>query len=133
MGVAERIVELRKLHKCTQETFAKKIGVTRSALSQYELGTRNPDYDTIERIADICSVSIDYLMGRTDKPNQVLADPVRKLIDSLDLTDEEIIRDIKFEVDGMVLEEDDVRRFVAFVRAERAMKKQVPVSEQSKQ
>lgn len=70
MNVSERIVELRKKHKLTQEEFAKRVKVTRSALSQYEIGTRNPDYETLQRIADKFNVSIDYLMGRVDNPDQ---------------------------------------------------------------
>lgn len=55
-----RIVELRKAKKITQEKLASKIGVTRSALSQYELGIRQPDYDIINRIADFFEVSVDW-------------------------------------------------------------------------
>lgn len=59
-----RIVELRKAKKITQEGLAKQIGVTRSALSQYELGIRNPDYDIVKSIADYFGVTTDYLLGR---------------------------------------------------------------------
>lgn len=62
-----RIVELRKAKKITQEILAKQIGVTRSALSQYELGVRQPDYDIVKRIADYFGVSTDYLLGREVK------------------------------------------------------------------
>ena len=59
-----RIVELRKSKRITQEVLSKKIEVTRSALSQYELGSRQPDYGIIKRMADYFDVSIDYLLGR---------------------------------------------------------------------
>lgn len=65
----ERIVKLRKSRNITQEELAKKIGATRSALSQYEIGTRSPDYDTLKRIADYFEVSTDYLLGKTDQPH----------------------------------------------------------------
>jgi transcriptional regulator with XRE-family HTH domain len=58
-----RIVELRKSKKITQEGLSSKIGVSRSALSQYELGSRQPDYEIIKRMADFFGVSTDYLLG----------------------------------------------------------------------
>lgn len=74
-----RIVELRKSKKITQEGLSNKIGVSRSALSQYELGSRQPDYDIIKRMADFFGVSTDYLLGRDEiKTNETGADLKRK-------------------------------------------------------
>ena len=33
----------------------------------YENGNREPDFETLEMIADFFNVDIDYLLGRTDK------------------------------------------------------------------
>ena len=33
----------------------------------YETGAREPDYETLEMIADFFNVDIDYLLGRTNK------------------------------------------------------------------
>mgnify|MGYP002801380183 FL=1 len=33
----------------------------------YENGNREPDFDTLEKIADFFNVDIDYLLGRTEK------------------------------------------------------------------
>ncbi|WP_391559642.1 helix-turn-helix domain-containing protein [Robertmurraya sp.] len=66
--LANRLVEQRKNKKLTQEELAKNIGITRSALSQYEIGRRQPDYDTLQKLADYFEVTVDYLLGRTDDP-----------------------------------------------------------------
>lgn len=63
----KRLVELRSSKKLTQEALAKALGVTRSALSQYELGTRNPDYDTLDKYSKYFGVSFDDLLGRYKK------------------------------------------------------------------
>lgn len=130
--LSEKITKLRKGKKLTQQQVAKSLDLTRSAYSQYELGTRTPDHDILNKMADFYDVSIDYLLGRTDNPGQVLSEPSRVLIDSLDLTDEEIMDKMDFIIDGIKLEEDDVRRFIALVRAERAMKKQVLAAQGAK-
>lgn len=56
---------IRKLRKVTQDELAKSINTTRSCISNYEHGTRQPDGETIRLIADYFDVSIDYLLGRS--------------------------------------------------------------------
>ena len=65
-----RLVYLRKNKNKTQEEVAKIIGVTRPAYTAYERGHRSPDYEILEALADYFEVSVDYLLGRTDNPNQ---------------------------------------------------------------
>lgn len=62
----ERIVDLRKRRKLSQQELAKAIGISREALSGYEQGRREPSLDTLEKLADYFGVSLDYLFGRTD-------------------------------------------------------------------
>lgn len=64
--LGSRLSYLRKSKGKTQEDISKVLGVTRPAYTAYETGKRNPDYDTLEKIADYYDVSIDYLLGRTD-------------------------------------------------------------------
>lgn len=55
----------------TQQELANKIGVSRSAVGMYENGDREPDFETLEVIADFFNVDMDYLMGRSDKTHIV--------------------------------------------------------------
>ena len=59
--------ELRKSRMLTQQELADLIGVSRSRLSMYELGQREPDLVTLEAIADFFNVDVDYLLGHTNK------------------------------------------------------------------
>jgi transcriptional regulator with XRE-family HTH domain len=67
-----RLIDLRTQADLTQEELAKRLEITRSALSNYESGHREPDFATIHRIADYFKVSIDYLLGRTNEQGQVI-------------------------------------------------------------
>ena len=58
---------LRKSKGLTQDDLAKALKVSRSTIGMYENGSREPDYETTEAIADYFNVDIDYLLGRTDK------------------------------------------------------------------
>ncbi|MDE6980713.1 MAG: helix-turn-helix domain-containing protein, partial [Lachnospiraceae bacterium] len=62
----KRIIELRRKQGFTQAELAKIIGISRSALSLYEIEKREPDIDTLNRIASAFDVSIDYLLGHTN-------------------------------------------------------------------
>ncbi|MGX7596335.1 helix-turn-helix domain-containing protein [Planococcus plakortidis] len=66
MGIGNKIAELRQKHrpKLTQQDFADKIGISRAALSHYEKERRDPDFETLIKIADYFDVTTDYLLGR---------------------------------------------------------------------
>ena len=46
---------------------AQKLGIAKSTISMYENGNREPDFETLEKIADFFNVDTDYLLGRTEK------------------------------------------------------------------
>lgn len=68
MDFGTRLTALRKEKKLLQADLANKIGIARATYGAYEQGTRQPDFETLEKIADFFGVSTDYLLGRTDTP-----------------------------------------------------------------
>ncbi|WP_339102006.1 helix-turn-helix transcriptional regulator [Candidatus Enterococcus clewellii] len=69
--LALRIKELRKANNMSQKELADILGMKRENISNYERGAIvNVPSEVLEKLADQFSVSIDYLMGRTDKPNE---------------------------------------------------------------
>ena len=64
----ERLAELRVRCGYTQKVIGERVGVSKSAFANYENGERQPNFDTIVKIADALDVSVDYLLGRTDQP-----------------------------------------------------------------
>ncbi|MBC6312026.1 helix-turn-helix domain-containing protein [Listeria immobilis] len=63
---AERLRELRKVDSKTQQQMADLLGVSRPAYTAYELGRREPDFETLNKLALIFGVTVDYLLGRSD-------------------------------------------------------------------
>lgn len=51
----------------TQAELADALGISRSRIGMYETGAREPDFETLEIIADFFNVDTDYLLGRTNK------------------------------------------------------------------
>lgn len=58
---------LREATGLTQSQMAEQLGISRSTIGMYETGAREPDFETLEKIADFFNVDIDYLIGRTNK------------------------------------------------------------------
>lgn len=48
----------------TQTDLSKRLKISRSAISMYECGEREPDLEILEKIADFFQVETDYLIGR---------------------------------------------------------------------
>lgn len=63
MGIGKHIADLRKKHNLTQEELAKRVGISRAALSHYEKDRREPDSETIKMFASFFDVTIDSLYG----------------------------------------------------------------------
>lgn len=72
VDVGSRIKELRASQKITQNDFASRLGVTKSAISSYENGSRLPSYDILIKISRIFKVSTDYLLGCVDEKSQTV-------------------------------------------------------------
>lgn len=66
--LSARLAYLRKNKEKTQDDMAKHLGITRPAYTAYESGRRQPDYETLIKLADFFGVTTDYLLGRTDDP-----------------------------------------------------------------
>ena len=54
---------LRLRENMTQAQLAQKLGLTKSVISAYETGLRQPSYDVLIHISKIFKVSTDYLLG----------------------------------------------------------------------
>lgn len=70
MSFNEQLKKLREERNLSQSDFAKDIGLTRSAISMYELGKREPNLETLKKFADFFNVSIDELIDK-NKENKV--------------------------------------------------------------
>lgn len=50
----------------TQTAFAKRLGISRASVGFYENGDRLPSNSQIQKIADKCNVSVDWLLGKSN-------------------------------------------------------------------
>jgi len=65
---SDRLSALFESHKVKRKSLAEHLGVTYRTINNYENGTREPNIEQLNNIADFFGVSVDYLMGRSDNP-----------------------------------------------------------------
>lgn len=62
----EQLASLREENDLSRAQLAEKLNVSVRLISYWENGQRECDFDMLIKIADLFSVSIDYLLGRKD-------------------------------------------------------------------
>lgn len=61
-----KLIEIRKKRNKTQKQVAEFIGVTRTAVSNYETGISTPRYDTAQKIKEFLKYSKDDLFFNSE-------------------------------------------------------------------
>lgn len=65
MSFNETLKKLRIEKKLTQEELAQATGLSRSAIGMYESGSREPNFETLEILADFFNVDMNTLLSKT--------------------------------------------------------------------
>lgn len=98
----ENLRAARERKNMTQKEVADNIGVAKSTYSLYESGNREPNVQTIKKIADTLNVSADDLLGLSPEPTTIAAH-----FDGDDFTEDEL---------------EDIRAYADFVKNRRNKK-----------
>lgn len=69
-NIANAILRVRQENKLSQEEFAEKVGVTRQAVSRWEMGVSVPSINTFILISDIFNVSIDSMVKNKENVDE---------------------------------------------------------------
>ncbi len=81
MDIGNKLKELRKLKKATQTEVADYLGIKQNTYSQYENDVRQPDIDTVAKLAMFFEVSIDELVGL--KPSLAYNSELNAFVDAV--------------------------------------------------
>lgn len=129
MTFQSRLRNLRKAKKLTQQEIADKLGITRQAYGYYENenSKREPDIETIQKLAEIFDVSTDYLLGRSDSKNlpeltpkdeRDIAKQLEKILESMD-------SDTALAFDGEPLDDETKELVKAAIESNLRLAKQI--------
>ena len=79
MSIGENIKKIRKEKGITQKELGKMLGVSQSAIGQFENDKSNPKIETIVKIANALDVNVSCLIN-TDEYNNLIATQVEEKI-----------------------------------------------------
>lgn len=65
-----RLRELRQIHKISVQQLADTFEIHKGTVSNLELGKKSPSIEIAVALADYFNVSLDYLVGRSNKPER---------------------------------------------------------------
>ncbi len=68
MQFPQRLTETMRIRGITSYRASKDTGISDSLLGYYRSGRNDPSADNLIKLADYFNISVDYLLGRTDKP-----------------------------------------------------------------
>lgn len=75
-----RLKELREACHMTQEKLAEHVGSSKSSISYYESGKREPDIAMLRQLAQYFHVTVDYLIGVSPLPTELLQQEEMRLL-----------------------------------------------------
>ena len=88
MNIGERIMALRKEKNISQTELAKRLNVSRQAVSKWEQGTSSPDTERLIQLAEILGTEVEYLAtGTHPEPGSV----VLNIVETVERVEEKIV------------------------------------------
>lgn len=82
-SIGQKINELRKRYKMTQDELAQQMGVSPQAVSKWETDASIPDLPTLIALADFFHVSLDELVREKNETVSLLPDDARKPLEQM--------------------------------------------------
>lgn len=98
--VNDRIAALRRQHRISQAELARRLGVSRTIVGNYERGETTPSVETVAKLARVFDVSTDYLLGQGDTARYDKA-ALRRL-EAIDELDDDTRSHLFFLIDNVV-------------------------------
>ena len=95
MNLGERIIALRKERDISQTELARRLNVSRQAVSKWEQGTSSPDTAKLIQLAQILETDVEYLAtGIRPEPKSVVLNVV-ETVEKEKVVVREVIRHVK--------------------------------------
>lgn len=99
---ADRIKKLRKEHNLTQVEFAKIFNISNGTIAMWETAKRQPDFETLLKIADYFNVSTDYFFGRENNLRQdILSEEDKEILNQLHALSCSDLKSIKIQIKAL--------------------------------
>jgi transcriptional regulator with XRE-family HTH domain len=76
LALQSNLRKFREMRRMTQAQMGAKAGIAAASISHFETGQRTPSLETLVKLADSLSVTLDALLGRAPVETSARVDPV---------------------------------------------------------
>lgn len=95
MNIGERITVLRKEKNISQAELAKRMNVSRQAVSKWEQGASSPDTERLIQLAEILGSEVEYLAtGVHPEPGSVVLNVVQT-VERVQVREKVVVRHVR--------------------------------------
>lgn len=90
---SERLRASRERKRLSQTDLAKRTNLQPSAISHFENNRRSPSFANLKRLANALEVTVDYLLGRAEEPQNpgLVAEQLFRHLEQMSPDDQETI------------------------------------------
>ena len=100
LNIGERITKLRKQQNLSQDELAKKAGVSRTIIGNYERNANTPSIEVLLKLARVFNVSVDFLIGEGELSSY--DKEVLKRIEDIERLDPDTKKHLFFLIDNVI-------------------------------
>jgi len=125
MTLGNRLRALREKRKLTQKELAEKLNIPNQNISNYERDFRQPDYETLQMLADFFDVTTDYLLGRSSNLPQLTEKDEKDIAKKMESILEEMDSDTALAFDGEPMDEETRELVRAAIESNLRLAKQI--------
>lgn len=87
LTIGEKIKDLRKKNKCSQEELAISMNLTRQTISKRESNSAQPSFENIRLLCSVFNVDISYFTDETAESKEILKGNVDNNVAATEITD----------------------------------------------
>ena len=91
------------------------MGVSKSTISQWESDTNEPSVDSLIKLANLFTVTVDYLLGRYNEEQNFS-------YDTRELTPEDLMEKYHFKIGDQETTREEIVEMVNYIKARRIMR-----------
>lgn len=100
LNIGERIMQLRKQQNLSQDELAKKTGVSRTIIGNYERNANTPSIEVLLKLAKVFNVSVDFLIGEGELSSY--DKEILKRIEDIERLDPDTKKYLFFLIDNVI-------------------------------
>lgn len=100
LNIGEQITVLRKQQNLSQDELAKKVGVSRTIIGNYERNANTPSIEVLVKLAKVFNVTVDFLVGEGEL--SAFDKDVLKRIEDIEKLDSNTKQHLFFLIDNII-------------------------------